>query len=85
MSSLKVCTALSAKPLDEGWYGADVTCVIPFYVMNSLVCSLTKHCALSDTIISGIPRVLKLFLKQFSVFADVADATGYTSNHFENG
>lgn len=60
MSSLKVCTALLAMLLNDGWYGADVTYVNPFHVINSLFCSLTKYCALSNMIISEIPCVQKL-------------------------
>ena len=30
MYSLNVCAALSARPFVAEWYGADVTCLMPF-------------------------------------------------------
>jgi len=51
---LNVCTALSASPLNEGWYGAENVCLIPFCFMNS---SLVKVGPLSVTICCGRPCV----------------------------
>ena len=40
---LNDCTALSASPLDEGWYGEKGMCLIPFclrYLWNSVLVKL---------------------------------------------
>jgi hypothetical protein len=31
MAVLKVLTARSASPLDDGWYGTEKMCLIPFF------------------------------------------------------
>ena len=50
-------TARSASPFVEGWYGADVTCRMPFLDMNSLNSLLTNDGPLSVTISCGNPWV----------------------------
>jgi len=30
-----ICTALSAKPLEDGWYGAENMCLMPFSLMKA--------------------------------------------------
>jgi len=30
-----VCTALSAKPLEDGWYGTENMCLMPFSQMKA--------------------------------------------------
>ena len=52
---LKVWTALSARPLVAGWYGAEVLCRIPLRRMNSSNSELVKADPLSDTNSSGMP------------------------------
>jgi len=44
MSDFTVCTALSARPLEAGWYGADVDVMwtIPFFLMKVSNSSLVK-------------------------------------------
>ena len=49
--SLRVCTALSAWPFEDGWYGADFTCLIPFPVMKRANLSLLNDGPLSVSIV----------------------------------
>ena len=58
-SFLSVCTALSARPLDAGWYGALVRCLMPLRWTNAANSSLVKAVPLTETITSGNPWVEK--------------------------
>ena len=59
-ASLTVCTARSAIPLEDGWYGATVTCRIPFLFVNSWNSILVKAVLLSETRTSGRPCIGKV-------------------------
>ena len=50
---LTVWTACLAWPLLDGWYGAEVTCLIPFFCVKSLNSLLVNEGPLSVTIICG--------------------------------
>ena len=52
---LKLWTMRSAKPLVDGWYGAPVTCRIPFISVKYLNSPDTNWGPLSDTTCSGRP------------------------------
>ncbi len=52
-----VFTTLSANPLVAGWYGADVTCLMPFFCKNCLNSVLVNVGPLSDIICSGKPNL----------------------------
>ena len=81
--SFTVWTALSAKPFDEGWYGAVVKCLMPFRRMNSSNSFDTNAGPLSDPRVSGKPCVVKV-THNFSMAADdVVDGTMCTSIYFE--
>ena len=47
--ALIVCTALSANPLLDGWYGEHLMCFMPFAPQNCPNSSLVKQLPLSDT------------------------------------
>ena len=81
--SLNVCTALSTRPLEAGWYGGALTCRMPFRFTNYANSSLVNIAALSETIVSGRPRLEKVFLINSIVTADVAEFIACTSNHLE--
>ena len=51
--ALIVCTALSAKPLLDGWYGGHLTCFMPFALENCSNSSLVKQLPLSETMVIG--------------------------------
>ena len=53
-----IWTARSAKPLDAGWYGAEVGCLTPLWCKNDLNSSLMKHVPLSVTIVSNLAKVV---------------------------
>ena len=83
--SFAVWTALSAKPFDEGWYGAVVKCLMPFRhdAMNSSNSFDMNAGPLSDPRVSGNPCVSKV-THNFSMAADdVVDGTMCTSIYFE--
>ena len=50
-------TALSANPLDAGWYRAEVVCLTTFLRINSSNSRLAKPVPLSVTTISGSPNL----------------------------
>lgn len=52
---LRVCTSLRASPFVQGWYGAEVVCLIPLYCMNWRKHSETNWGPLSETSWSGKP------------------------------
>ena len=59
---LITCTALSAGPLEGGWYGGEVLCWMLFFSTNSLNSLLLKQDPLSLTNTSGVPWVAKQVL-----------------------
>ena len=61
---LKVCTALSDRPLG---YGADVMWRVPLQVVNYLISALVKQGPLSETSVSVNPCVGKMSLSFFTV------------------
>ena len=69
--SLNVCMARSANPFNARWYGADVTCRIPFCFVKSSV----KTLPLLVTSISGNPWVVNIDLIFSIVDSDVAELT----------
>ena len=83
MKALNVWTALSAKPLEAGWYGADLTWRITFCFVKSSNSELVNTDPLSDTNISGNPCVAKMECKCLMVEADVGFVTDLISIHFE--
>ena len=64
--SLSVWMARSARPLVEGWYGADLMCLMPLNFINVWNSSLVKTVPLSETMKSGMPWVSNIPLS-FSV------------------
>ena len=54
---VNVFTALSASPLEEGWYGDVFTWRIPFLVTNSENSALVNGVPLSETMTFGIPCI----------------------------
>ena len=59
-------------PFEAGWwYGGVLRCLIPFFFRKVSNSSLVKLVALSDTIISGKPKVANDFLNKVIVVADV--------------
>ena len=68
---LTVCTARSASPCVEGWYGAVVMWRIPESLQNSWNYVFTKHVVLSHTIVSGILCVLNNSRSLLIVLVDV--------------
>ena len=65
---LNVWTAPSARPFDDGWYGAVRVCVIPFFLKKLVNSSLVNWVPLSVTILSGMLCVAKTDLN-FSIVA----------------
>ena len=77
---LSVCTTLSAKPFEDGWY---VMSHIPFLVRNCLNSALTKQKPLSVTTVCGIPNRANV-VQTFSIVAlEVDEAITCTSIHSE--
>ena len=60
MALLNVRTARSAILFEDGWYGATVTCQIPFLRVNSWNSVLVKAVPLSETRTSGRLCVAKM-------------------------
>ena len=79
--SLKVCTALSARPFEAGWYGATFWWAIPFSPTNFWNSALVKTVALSETITRGNPKIEKIFLSFSMVETEVVLDIMWTSNH----
>ena len=73
---LKVWTALSACPLDEGWCGDVRICCIPLFFINCWNSSDTKEGPLSDTSCSGSPREAKHVHSFSIVTCDEDDVVG---------
>ena len=73
MPDFTVCTARSPRPLYAGWYGAEVTWTIPFFLMKVSNSSLMKLAALSETSTSGSPCCAKISLSLFTVAVDVVE------------
>ena len=78
-----VCTALSACPFDEGWYGAVVICLMPFLLMNSLNSALVNDDPLSETTTSGSPWLANNILSLLRVASVDVDGTTEMSIHLE--
>ena len=69
---LNAWTALSASPLEAGWKGALVICVMLFFSQKRWNCSLVKEGPLSDTNVSGTPWVSNSCRNPSIVASDVA-------------
>ena len=78
-----ICTACSASPFDAGWYGADVTCLIPFFSRKVSNSSLVKQAPLSVTNISGRPKRENVDLSSSITTDDVDEDVTNTLIHFE--
>ena len=72
MAVLSVCTPLSANPLEAGWYGALVRCLMPFARVKAANSALVNGVPLSETSTSGRPCVPKTDLSLSMVDWDVA-------------
>ena len=79
---LNDCTALSASPLDDGWYGGDGRCLIPFRLKNDSNSALVKFRALSVTIREGRPNSANA-PRRAVMIADVVEFIIRTSIHLE--
>ena len=69
---LKICTALSARPLDDGWYGATRRCFTPLRWQNWQNSSAAKWGPLSDTTDSGMPNLANSWRRCCMVSSAVA-------------
>ena len=78
---LKVFTAVSARPLEAGWYGEDVTCLIPLHCKKDSNSWLTKADPLSVTMTCGIPNCANNTCSLSTTARDVVDDIGNTSIH----
>ena len=78
---LKVFTALSAGPLEAGWYGGDVKCLIPLYCKKDSNSWLTKADPLSVTMVCGIPNCANNTRSLSVTATDVVVDIGNTSIH----
>lgn len=74
----------SASPLDAGWYGADVTCRIPFVARKSANSALVKHVPLFVTIVSGSPKQANNGRNSSITAAEVAECVQKASIHLHN-
>ena len=72
---LRVCTALLAKPLVAGWYGADVICLMPFLFKNVRNSALVNAVLLSDTTVSGKPCIANTDLRTEMTFPELVEDT----------
>ena len=76
---LMVCTACSASPFEEGWYGAYLTCLMPLRALNFENIFLLKLLALSDMITGGLPCVANVRRNTLSVSKEDGDNTTFAS------
>ena len=70
-----VCTARSANPLLDGWYGEHLTCFIPFALQNCSNSSLVKQLPLSETMVIGSHSTANVCRSFVIVALVVADET----------
>ena len=66
-----------------GWYGAEVTWTIPFFLMKVSNSSLMKLAALSETSTSGSPCCMKISLSLFTIVVDVVELIMSVLIHLE--
>jgi len=66
-----VWIALSARPLEDGWYGAENMCTMPFSLEKAWNCSLHNVGPLSVIIFYGTPWVEKTNHNLWTVFSAV--------------
>ena len=71
------------SPFVAGWYGEDVTCLIPFLLTNSWNSRLVKAVLLSVTSISGNPWVENMWRNLLVAAWVEVDETTCTSSHSE--
>ena len=83
MADFNVWRARSAKPLDDGRYGAMVTWQVALQWVKSPNSALVNTEPFTVTSISGIPWVANIVLSFWIVTEDVACFTGCTSIHLE--
>lgn len=81
---LKLLTAFSTALFLAGWYGADVICLIPFFVKKFLNSDDTSCGPLSDTFASGMPKIENnshnLFIVLSGVTLSITLISGYLLN-----
>ena len=83
MPDFKVSAVLSARPLEAGWYGADVMWTIPFFLTKVSNSSLVKFGALSEIKLSGTPCCANIALSLQTVAVDVVESMMCVSIHFD--
>ena len=66
-----------------GWYGAEVTCLIPFLLRKVENSSLVNAVLLSDTISSSNTCMESSDLNTMMVLLELAEGTIFTSSHLE--
>ena len=70
-----VCTALSANPLLDGWYGEHLTCFMPFALQNCSNSSLVNQLQLSESMVIRSPITANVCRSFVIVALVVADET----------
>ena len=80
---LKVWTARSAKPFEEGWYGDTRICRTPLSAQKFLNSALVKPDPLSETICDGKPWVMNSDCSLAMVHSADVELTMKTSIHLE--
>ena len=80
-SAFIVCTARSANPLLEGWYGEHLTCFMPFALQNCSNSSLVKQLPLYETMVIGSPSTANVCRRFVIVALVVADGNAFESSN----
>ena len=79
----KICTDLSAAPLDAGWYGGVSVCFTPLFFKNDLKMDEVNCGPLSETTSSGNPKEANKLRNMSQVLSAEVFLVSNTSSHFE--
>ena len=91
MACLKVWIKHSTAPFEDGWYGAHLICLMPFFFMKSANSSATNWGPLSETTCSGNPwaekswrRVAMVWIAEVVVISNILGHLEWASTTTRN-